>query len=142
MDGAMLSTVAALGGSLIGAFTSFATTWLAQTQQRRVQLESQEITRRGRLFGDFITQASKLYANALTHDRVDAPELVTLYAIKAQIALFASPGTVERTDDVLRFIIDTYNRPNLDLGSREAILNGGHDFLHAFTEVCRKDLRI
>ncbi len=142
MDGAMLSTAAALGGSFIGAFTSFATTWLAQKHQRRVQREFEQITRRGRLFGDFITQASELYADALTHNCIDAPKLVSLYAVKAQIALFASPGTVERTDEVLRLIIDIYYRPNLDLGSRESVLKGGHDFLHAFTEVCRKDLRI
>jgi hypothetical protein len=142
MDGAMLSATAALGGSLIGALTSFATTWLAQTHQRRVQLEFQEITRRERLFGDFIMQASELYADALTHNRLDARKLVPLYAVKAQVSLFASPSTIERADEVLRLIIDTYYGPNLDLSSRESVLNGGHDFLHAFTEACRSDLKV
>jgi hypothetical protein len=142
MDGAMLSATAAMGGSLIGAFTSFATTWLAQTHQRRVQLEFQEITRRERLFGDFIMQASELYADALTHNRLDAPKLVSLYAVKAQVSLFASRSTIERADEVLRLIIDTYYRPNLDLSSRESVLNEGHDFLQAFTEACRSDLKM
>ena len=92
MDGPMLSAAAALGGSLIGALTSFATTWLAQTHQRRVQRELQEITRRERLFGDFIMQASELYADALTHNRIEAPKLVSLYAVKAQVCAICITG--------------------------------------------------
>ncbi len=142
MDGAMLSATAVLGGSLIGGLASFATTWLAQNHQRRVQHEFQEITRRERLFGDFVKKASELYADALTHNRLDAPKLVSLYAVKAQVSLFASQSTIECADEVLLLLIDTYYRPNLDLSSRESVLNGGHDFLHAFTDACRNDLKV
>jgi hypothetical protein len=65
MNPATLSALAALLGSAIGALASLATTWLTQHYQDRVQRRAQEIARRERMFCEFITQASKLYADAL-----------------------------------------------------------------------------
>jgi hypothetical protein len=141
MNAATLSALAALAGSAIGALASLVTTWLTQHYQDRVQRRAQEMARRERLFGDFIVQAAKLFADALTHDYLADPSvLVPLYALKAQLGLFASKATIDRADEVLQLIIDTYYRPNVDQHNRDAVQSGAHDILQEFTEAARKEL--
>jgi hypothetical protein len=141
MNPATLSALAALLGSAIGALASLATTWLTQRYQDRIQRRAQEMTRRERLFGDFIVQAAKLYADALTHHELSDPSvLVPLYALKAQLSLFASKTTIDRADEVLVLIIDTYYRPNANFQKHEAVQSGEHDILKTFTEACRREL--
>ncbi len=69
MNAAYLSALSALAGSAIGALASLATTWLTQSYQDRTQRAAQEASRRERLFGEFIDQASKLFGEALIHSR-------------------------------------------------------------------------
>jgi len=140
MNPATLSALAALAGSAIGAFASFATTWLTQHHQDRAQRSAQERARRERLFGQFILQVSKLYADALTHNLVDPSTLVPLYALKAQLGLFASERTTARADEVLQLIVDTYYRPNPDFHSRKALQGGDYEILGAFTAAARAEL--
>ncbi len=140
MNPATLSALSALAGSAIGALASLLTTWITQHHQDRVQRISQEYSRRERLFGDFIVQASTLYADALTHTLADLSALVPLYALKAQLGLFVSLDTAKHADDVLRLIVDTYYQPNADLHDREAFESRDFDFLRVFTEAARKEL--
>ncbi len=140
MNAATLSALSALAGSAIGALASLATTWLTQHHQDRAQRRAQEIARRERLFGDFIVVASKLYADALTHNVLDPSTVIPLYALKAQLGLFASKTTTDRADEVLQLIIDTYYRPSPDLHTHEAVQSGTYDFLQAFTQACRNEL--
>jgi len=72
MNAAYISALAALAGSAIGALPSFATTWLTQHQQERATRLAQEMSRRERLNGEFIDEASRLLADALTH-HLDEP---------------------------------------------------------------------
>ena len=140
MDSATLSALSALGGSAIGALASFGSTWLTQHHQRRIQLQTMESARRERLFGEFIVQASAIYVDALTHDRPDPLKLVSLYAVKAQLGLFASQPTIDRAEEVMQLIAETYYEPNRDFSSREALRIGKGDFLQAFTQASRRDL--
>ena len=140
MNSAALSALSALAGSAIGALASLLTTWITQHHQDRVQRRSQEYSRRERLFGEFIVQASKLYADALTHQQVEPSALVPLYAVKAQLSLFASKQTIARADEVLRLIVDSYFRPNPDWHDRKEFENRDYDFLRPFTEACRREL--
>ncbi|MBV8457500.1 MAG: hypothetical protein JO122_12890 [Acetobacteraceae bacterium] len=138
MNPATLSALSALLGSAVGALASLATTWLTQHYQDRIQRRAQEMARRERLFGDFIVQAAKLYADALTHDHLSDPSvLVPVYALKAQLGLFASKATTDRADEVLQLIIDTYYRPTSNFHSQDA---GNYDILQAFTRACRAEL--
>jgi hypothetical protein len=63
MDAAYISAVAALAGSAIGALASFVTTWLTQHAQQRATRLAQEMSRRERLYGEFIDEASRLLAD-------------------------------------------------------------------------------
>jgi hypothetical protein len=81
MNGAYLSAIAALAGPGIGAVASFATTWLTQDAQSRAQRLAQAMTRRERLYGEFIEEASRLFTDAITHQLDDPSKFVRLYAL-------------------------------------------------------------
>lgn len=141
MNPAILSAVSALAGSTIGAAASIATGWLTQYYQDRAQRRSQEIARREHLFSEFITLASKLFADALTHNLSEPSTLVPLYAVKAQIYIYAkNRETIERAEEALKFIVDTYYQPNKDFSSHDSVETMPSDFLQAFTIACRQEL--
>ena len=141
MNPALLSAVSALAGSMIGAIASIATGWLTQYYQVRAQRKSQDIARREHLFSEFISLASKLFADSLTHNLSDPSTLVPLYAVKAQIYICArKKETIDRAEEALKVIVDTYYEPNKDFRSRESVESMPTDFLQAFTIACRQEL--
>ncbi len=140
MNPAYLSAISALAGSAIGALASFATTWLTQHYQNRAQRRAQEDARREKLYGDFIDEASKQLASALTNSLDDPVRLVPLYAILGKMRLFASTATITSADTVIRQIIELYYSPNEDFGSRTALNSHKLDVLHGFTIASRDDL--
>jgi hypothetical protein len=71
MDATYMSALAALAGSAIGGMTSVTTAWITQHAQTRAQRLITERERRENLFGRFIDEASKLYADALQTTRDD-----------------------------------------------------------------------
>ena len=142
MDTAYLSALSALSGSAIGALASLGTTWLTQRYQDRSQRMAQERARRERLFGEFIEQASPLYADALSHTSLEDPaRLVPLYATIGKLRLFASERTIAAADAVMARIVETYYLPNIDLKARPSPQDGDYDILRDFTEACRAELR-
>ena len=142
MEAAYLSALSALSGSAIGALASLTTTWLTQRYQDRSQRMAQEMARRERLFGEFIDQASKLFADALSHTPLEDPaRLVPLYATIGKLQLFASERTIAAADAVMAHIIETYYLPNLDLTARPSPKDGNLDILRDFIKACRAELR-
>ena len=139
MDTAYISALSALAGSAIGALASFGTTWLTQHHQDRAQRIAQESTRRETLYGEFIDQASKLFADALVHSLDDPAKMAVLYALFGKLRLFASDRTVSSADEVMRRIIKTYYSPNEDFHDRK-FLDEHFDVLREFTRACRDDL--
>ena len=90
MDSAFISAFAALGGTLIGGLTSFATSWLTQQTQARAQQLEHKLTRREELYKDFIEEASKLYADSLIHETPDVSQLFRLYAMISRMQILSS----------------------------------------------------
>src|ERR1700730_18449734 len=115
MDNAYMSGIAALAGSAIGGFASFATTWLTQHSQERAHRFAQAMTRREHLYGEFIDEASKLFTDALTHQLDDPSKLVCLYALVGNLRLCASPEVIVKAEEVMRRIVETYKLPNIDV---------------------------
>jgi len=101
MDAAYISALAALAGSAIGGFASFATTWLTHHQQERATRLAQKMSRRERLYGEFTDEASRLLADALTHHLEEPSRMVALYAIMGKLRLFAPGNVVARADEVM-----------------------------------------
>ena len=140
MDSAYVSALSALAGSAIGALASFGTTWLTQHHQDRSQRLAQENARREKLYGDFINEASVLFADALVHTLDDPSKMAALYALFGKLRLFASDATVSSADAVMHRILKTYYSPNEDLSGGK-VLDGHLDVLREFTLTCRNDLK-
>ena len=141
MNAAYVSAIAALAGSVIGGLTTFAAAWVTQRQQANVQWLLQEKTRRQDLYRQFIEDASKLYVDALMHDQVAIPSVVSLYALMNKMKVVSTSRVAERADKVIRMIVDTYFLPNKTLPELRAMtVSGALDPLRDFSEACREEL--
>jgi hypothetical protein len=140
MDAAYISALSALSGSAIGALASVATTWLTQHHQDQTQRLNQEASRRERLFGEFIDQASETYADAMVQESLNDPaKLVPMYATINRLRLFATPRTIEAAEAVLDGIVEIYEAPPSALKVRNSD-GAARDILRAFAESCRAEL--
>jgi len=144
MNPAYTSAFFGLLGATIGGLTSVVTAWMTQLTARRDINRRAEQKKREALYGDFIAEASRLYGDALGHEKDDVTSLVQLYAILAKMRLFTSREIVVAAEAVMHAITETYLAPNrrtlreLHSFAQE----GGMDFLLAFGEACRKELSL
>ena len=142
MDSASLSAFAALAGAAIGGLTSFATSWLTQQTQVKVQQSAHKLTRREELYKDFVEEASKLYADSLIHETSDVSQLVRLYAMISRMRVLSSTTTIESADKVARMIVNTYLAPNKTFPElRDMVNSGAIDLLRDFSEACREEFQ-
>jgi hypothetical protein len=142
MDAAYISAFAALAGTAVGGLTSFATSWTTQQAQARAQRLAAERDSRAALFGRFLDEAAKLYAEALQNRRDDIIGMIGIYALTNRIRLTSSPQVVEAADTVCRIIVDTYLAPNMTLEEMRAYWIDRHvDPLRDFSEACRQELQ-
>jgi hypothetical protein len=80
MNANLITALAGVLGSVSGASAAIATTWISQKSQTVRERGKWETRKRETLYGDFITEASHLVADAFDHS-LDKPEtLVKLYA--------------------------------------------------------------
>src|SRR5947207_9805187 len=120
MEAAYISALAALAGSAIGGLTSFATSWTTQQAQARAQRLAADREGRAALFGRFLDEAARLYADALQNRRDEVTALMNIYALTNRIRLISSPQVVEAADTVCRVIVDTYQAPNMTMEDMRA----------------------
>lgn len=135
--------VAALAGSAIGGLVSFATTWMVQHSQAQTLQRLKERTRRESLYGEFIREASRLFADACEHELDDPAKLVQLYAIVSTIRLHGQPRTVAAAEEVMSRIGAVYFAPNKELRLFADIATAGElDPLYGFSQACREELKL
>jgi hypothetical protein len=143
VNSAYLSAFFGLLGATIGGLTSIMTAWLTQRTERRENNRRAEKTKREALYGDFIVEASRLYGDALSHEKDDVTSLVQLYAIVAKMRLFTSREVVTAAETAMDVITATYLAPNRDLRELRTLAHeGGMNFLLEFGEACRRDLAL
>jgi hypothetical protein len=135
-----ISALAALAGSSIGAFATFATTWLNQSYQNRIQRHLNERSRREKLFGDFINEAAIAYTDSLVSNLENPSGLVNLYAIKSKLSLFSNDEILNEADKVLQTIIGRYFQKNVTYSEIDPKATGQFDLLRDFTRSCRKEM--
>lgn len=140
MNNAFLSAMAAVAGSGVGAFASFASSWLTLSSQERATRLGQALSQRQQFYGDFIDEAARLIADALTHHLDDPSKIVRLYAMVGKMRLFGPPHIVARAEAVMRQIIEIYERPNVDFHDPSQTRQDSADVLRQFSEMCRRDL--
>ena len=143
MDGATISAFAALAGSVVGGVTALGTSWLTQQVQARAQDRAGDRAVREALYRDFIIEASRLYGDALTHEKAEISNLVGIYAMISRMRVRSSPRIVENADRVVQTIVETYLSPNKTLRELHEMLGSDAlDPLRGFSEACREELKM
>ena len=142
MDGPSISALAALSGSLVGGLTALGGSWLRQVAEARAQEEAEDRTTREALYRDFIVEASRLYGDALMHDKAEVSELIGLYAMISRMRVRSSPRIIRNAEKVALNIVDTYLGPNRTFRDLHQMLERERiDPLGEFSAACREELR-
>jgi hypothetical protein len=141
LNPAYVSAFAALAGTVVGGLTSFGTSWLTQRAQLREAHREAERAKLEALYNEFIAEASRLFADALTHQTDEISEMVKLSALVSRMRLISARPVIEAGQRVQDNIIDTYLGPNRALHEmKDYARKGGMNFLIEFSEACRTDL--
>jgi hypothetical protein len=141
MNSTIITAIAAACGSLMGAAATIVTTWITQrTQAVRAEREA-KLRDRQTLYGEFITEASRLTIEALSHSLEKPDTFVTLYGILGRIRLVASDRVLTAADVCCRQLVDLYAKPNLTVEQiRIAFERDQLDPLRDFSVACRREL--
>ena len=141
MDIAYISALSALAGSVVGSATSGLTTWLSQRFQVKAERLAHEMLRRQNLYRDFITAASKTYAEALLVNEPKIDELIGLFAMISRMRALSSPRIVACAEKVLSKTTSAYFQPNRTVPElHELVQNGASiDPLKDFAEAVREE---
>jgi len=144
IDPALLGPVSALCGALLGGSASFAAAMYTQRAQQRLQRIASEVTKREKVYAEFVMRASNLLLNAYIRDELalgsDEQRLIGLIN---RMRLFASATVVATAEAVLRRIVEISLRPSIELRqlATEALSKGLEpDPLVEFSVICRADL--
>jgi hypothetical protein len=142
MDSAWISAFSAVMGSLVGAFTSFVTTYANQRAQYRRDFLSKQFAQRETLYSEFINEAARLQVDSLEHQLEKSSTLVAIYALENRIRLNASQEVVQAAANTIQQIVESYRRPTM---TEEEISRGAYleisDPVKEFGEACRKELK-
>ena len=142
MDTPTITVLSGLVGSLIGGSATVATAWVTQRTLNKRELVRIEIGKRETLYGEFISECSRLLVDALTHTLEDPETLLPSYALLNRIRLSAAQAVLEEGERLLKRITDQYFSKNLSLERvREMVVSENADPLHSFGEACRAELR-
>lgn len=127
---------------MCGASAAIATTWITQKNQTVRERAKSETRKREILYGDFITEASSLVADAFDHT-LDKPEtLVKLYATVGRIRLVSSDAVLAAAEECCDRILKLYAEPNRKIDEFFTMLHGGEvEALKRFSDACRVELR-
>lgn len=140
MDASYIPALAALGGAALGGFTSFATSWTTLRVQMKADGAASSKTRRQKLYKEFISEASRIYGDALIHDKLQLAGLIGLYSLISRMRILSSDNVIENAVTVVRTISDIYQQPNKTPEELEEMIHNDHvDLLSKFSEACREE---
>lgn len=141
MDAALLSTASALAGAAIGAISSLGSTWMATQAQARTARLAAERSKREDIYGRFMDELARLYADALNNVGVDNERLTSAYALNGRIALYASAPVNAAADRAMRYIVDLALGPKRSAEEVRAMMDQADaNVIRAFAERCRAEL--
>jgi hypothetical protein len=141
VDATIVAALAATMGSIVGAATSLATTWIPQRRETIRVNTKWQLRERESLYKEFIAETSPLAVEASANS-LDPPEqLVALYGTLSQIRLISGDEVLGEAETCCRRIVNLYRQPNLTANQiREAFEANELDPLKDFSAICRKEL--
>jgi hypothetical protein len=141
MNTSLITVLAAVGGSIIGAAASVITTWITErTKSVREHTEAQ-FRKRETLYGEFIMEASRLAVDAVSHSLENLEKFVILYGIIGRIRLVASEEVLTEAESCCQRIVELYARPNISVEQIGRSIDPNElDPLKPFSSACRAEL--
>ena len=115
--------------------------WNTQRTQTVRELTQERLRERQTLYGEFITEASRLVVDAVSHSLENTEKLVILYGILGASGLYPAGRCLPRQRSACRQIVDLYESPNMTVEQVRASLDSDDfDPLKAFSSACRAEL--
>ena len=112
----------------------------ASTQAAREQAEAR-LRDRESIYGEFITEASRLAVDAADHSLEGPDKLINLYGMLGRIRLLAGERVVAEAEACCRRIVELYSMPNMTVDQvRLAVQSEQFDPLKDFSIACRTEL--
>lgn len=143
MNPAIISAMAALGGSTVGALAPVLSNFILERSVTRRELLNRQIAQRETLYSDFINEASRVYAKSVMRNLDGMDELVSLYALVSRIRLMATEPVVHEAETFVKLIVTRFGEPNLTFEEiRNAALSTEGEPLDRFSLACRVELRM
>ena len=140
MNSGLIAGLAAVSGSIVGAFGSAVGSWITTRHQDLRDLLAKQIVRREALYSDFIAESARLLVDALEFNTSDPQKLIPAYALLSRIRLSSSSSVLEKAEEVIKTILTTYPQPNLTAEQIELRAANGEDPLRQFSNTCRGEL--
>jgi hypothetical protein len=140
MNSVMITGLAAISGSLVGALGSAIGTWITQKHQGRRDLIGKQIVRRETLYSDFIAESARLLVDAMEHNDLDLQKMIPVYALLSRVRLSSSEPVLQTAEQIIKAIVKTYPQPNLTPEQIESRAVNGQDPLREFSDRCRAEL--
>jgi hypothetical protein len=141
MDSHVITGIVAASVSVVGAAASIITNWINQRTTTVRELTQATLRERQTLYAEFITEASRLAIDALSHSLESLETLVTLYGIIGRIRLVSGDAVLAEAENLCRRIVDLYATPNIAVDQVGALLNSSElDPLKPFSSACRAEL--
>ena len=140
MNSGFIAGLAAVSGSIVGAFGSVVGTWITTRHQDMRDLLAKKIVRRESLYSDFITESARLLVDAMKNNTSDPQKLIPAYALLSRIRLSSSSGVLAEAEEVIKIILNTYPQPNLTAEQIQLRAANGEDPLRQFSNTCRTEL--
>jgi hypothetical protein len=141
VESSVVTALAAALGSVVGASASIVATWISQrAQSARANMEW-KLRERETLYRDFIMEASRLFADAMTSSLDRPDQVIALYGILSRIRLVSSDDVLSKATACCRQIVDLYKLPNMSPEQiRIAFETRQFDPLNEFSAICRAEL--
>jgi hypothetical protein len=106
---------------------------------------SADLHKREALYGEFVTECSKLMLDSLDHTLEHPATILNAVAILNRIRLMASPPVLGAAEAVLQVIVQNYVREKMTIDDLRARLRAGTlevpDPLADFSRSCRTELQ-
>ena len=140
LDGPVIVALAALAGSLVGAFSSVTAAFIGQRLQGRWTQLRAELEERENLYGLFVEEAVHLFVDAIQKSKIDPAKIMRLYSKVARIRLISTDQVLNAAEEVGKRLFQAYELPPdnpSEVLARYANGKDSLDPLREFTEACR-----
>jgi hypothetical protein len=140
LDGPVIVAFAALGGSLVGACSSVAATFIGQRLQARWGQLRAELEERDKLYGIFVEEAVHLFADSIQRSAIEPAKIMRLYSKVARIRLTSTNEVLHAAEEVGKRLLEVYQWPPenpVEVLAQYARGEGKLDPLREFTQACR-----